>query len=218
MQVTENPEKNRQATTFVIIVSILITCYLTANAMAVKLINVKGITIFDAGTIIFPITYMLGDVLTEIWGFKTAKKVIWLTFLCEIIFTFFTWIGTFLPYPEETTTQAIAYETVFGIVPRITLASLIAFLCGELINSWSFEAIKKKTKGKWFGIRAIGSSIFGYTIDTTLFVLIAFYGTVPHHDLFTMIVIQIIVKLALESFFATPFAYAFTQKFLQKLK
>ncbi len=217
MQVTENPEKNRQTTAFIIIVTILVSCYLTANAMAVKLINIHGITIFDAGTIIFPITYMLGDVLTELWGFKTAKRVIWLTFLCEVIFTLFTWIGTLLPYPAETVEQAHAYETVFGIVPRITIASLIAFLCGEIVNSWTFVKIKEKTKERWFGLRAIGSSVFGYTIDTTLFVLLAFYGTVSNHDLFTMIGFQIVAKLALETFFATPFAYAFIQKFKQKI-
>lgn len=215
-QVTENPVKNRRLPALTLIVSVLITCYLTANTMAVKLINAHGITLFDAGTIIFPFTYMLGDVLTEIWGFKTSKQVIWLTFACEVIFTIFTWIGIWLPYPEETAATADAYKEIFGIVPRITVASLIAFLCGELLNAWTFVKIKEATQGKRFWLRAIGSSLFGYILDTTLFVLIAFAGCVPANDLISMILIQIVVKLLLESLLATPIAWAVTNKIKQK--
>ena len=105
-KVSENPLKNRSLPALVVVVGLLITCYLTANVMAVKLIEVCGITIFYSGTIIFPIAYMLGDVLTEIWGFKTAKQVIWLTFICEIIFTAFVWLAVVLPYPPETEANA----------------------------------------------------------------------------------------------------------------
>ncbi len=207
-KVSENPLKNRTLPPLVVIVGLLITCYLTANVMAVKLINVFGITIFDAGTIIFPITYMLGDVLTEIWGFQTAKKVIWLTFVCEVIFTLFVWIGIWLPFPEETAGNAESYHQVFTFVPRITIASLLAFLCGELINAWTMVKIKERTQGKHLWIRTIGSSVFGYIVDTTIFVCIAFLGTVPIQDILTMIGIQILVKLLIESIGATPMAYA----------
>ncbi len=216
-QVTENPVKNRQLPVLLVIVAILITCYLTANVMAVKLIDVCGVTIFDAGTIIFPITYMLGDVLTEIWGFRTARQVIWLTFICEVIFTIFAWIGVYLPFPEGTEETANAYANVFGIVPRITIASLLAFLCGELTNSWTMVKIKALTHGRRLWVRTIGSSVFGYIIDTTLFVVVAFAGAVPTKDLVSMIVIQIIVKLLLEAIFATPFAYMLIHK-LDKYK
>lgn len=215
-KVSENPFKNRDSqaplSPLVIIVALTVACYLTANVMAVKLINIHGITIFDAGTIIFPITYMLGDVLTEIWGFQTTKRVIWLTFACEVIFTLFAWIGTLLPFPAETAETAAAYNSVFSFVPRITIASLIAFLCGELMNSWTMVKIKEKTGEKKLWVRTIGSSVFGYIVDTTLFVCIAFIGTVPTADIISMIGIQIVVKLLIEALGGTPIAYAVIYK------
>lgn len=195
----------------VVIVALLITGYITANVMAVKLIEVFGITIFDAGTIIFPITYMLGDVLTEIWGFKVAKRVIWLTFLCEVIFTLFVWVGVWLPFPAETASSAEAYAQLFSFVPRITIASLLAFLCGELINAWAMVKIKERY-GRHLWVRTIGSSVFGYIVDTTIFVCVAFIGVVPTADILSMIVIQVIVKLLIEAIGATPLAYALIHK------
>lgn len=211
-KVSENPSKNRVASQaklspLTIIAGLLVTCYITANVMAAKLININGLTLFDAGTILFPITYMLGDVLTEIWGLHTAKRVIWLTFICQVIFVAFTWIGISLPYPADTSATAEAYATVFGFVPRIMLGSLVAFLFGELINSWSMVKIKEKTGERLLWLRTIGSSVFGHIVDTTLFVLIAFVGTVPPRDLLSMIGIQIPVKLLIEAIGGTPLAY-----------
>lgn len=206
-KVSENPLKNRSLPALVVVVGLLVTCYLTANVMAVKLIEVCGITIFDSGTIIFPIAYMLGDVLTEIWGFKTAKQVIWLTFICEIIFTAFVWLAVVLPYPPETEANAEAYRQVFNFVPRITIASLLAFLCGELMNAWTMVLIKKRTQGRHLWMRTIGSSLFGYMVDTTIFVIIAFGGTVPVKSILSMIGIQVVVKLLIEAVGATPLAY-----------
>lgn len=207
-KVSDNPSKNRILPPLAVIVALLVTCYLTANIMAVRLISVWGITIFDAGTIIFPLTYMLGDVLTEIWGFQTAKRVIWLTFFCEILCTVFLFVGIYLPFPAETAPIAEAYGKVFAFVPRIMVASLVAFLVGELTNSWTMVKIKELTKGKHLWMRTIGSSIFGYVLDTTLFVCIAFIGTVPAADIVSMITIQIGVKLLIEMLAATPMTYA----------
>lgn len=217
IQVSENPVKNRSLSFLVVIVALLVTCYLTANVMAVKLINVLGITIFDSGTIIFPIAYFLGDILTEIWGYKTAKRVIILTFFCEIFFTIFTWVGIFLPYPEGTTEVAQAYEKVFAFVPRITIASLLAFLCGELTNSWTMVKIKELTKGKHLWVRTIGSSLFGYIVDTTIFVVIAFAYVVSWADVLSMILIQIVAKLLLEAVLATPCAYLIIDKIQKQI-
>ena len=186
----------------------MVACYLTSNVMAVKLLSVHGITIFDAGTITFPLAYMLGDVLTEIWGFKTARKVIWLTFFCQVFMAFFTFIGTKLPYPDFAAETATAYSTIFSFVPRITIASLVAFLLGELINAWTLIKIREKTGRKLLWVRTIGSSIFGYIVDTSIFVLIAFAGTVPTKDLLSMIIVQFPGKLLIEAVCATPIAYA----------
>ena len=194
-------------TAFVIIAALMVTCYLTANVMAVKVIEVCGVSIFDAGTIIFPVTYMLGEVVTEIWGFHRARKLILLTFLCQITFAFFILVGLHLPYPADMADMANAYAMVFSYVPRIMVASLVAFLAGELTNAYLMSAIKRRWGGPLW-VRTIGSSVLGYTLDTSLFVCIAFWGTVSSSQLLSMIGIQIGVKVLIEACASTPMAYA----------
>ncbi len=203
-------------TAFVIIAALMVTCYLTANVMAVKVIEVCGVSIFDAGTIIFPVTYMLGEVVTEIWGFHRARKLILLTFLCQITFAFFTWVGLHLPYPADMADMANAYAMVFSYVPRIMVASLVAFLAGELTNAYLMSAIKRRWGGPLW-VRTIGSSVLGYTLDTSLFVCIAFWGTVSSSQLLSMIGIQIGVKVLIEACASTPMAYALVALIRRKL-
>lgn len=191
----------------VVVAGLLITMYLTANVMAVKLLSVGGLTFFDAGTITFPLAYMLGDVLTEVWGFRTARKVILLTFFCNVIMVICTAIGLYLPSPDYGRATADAYAVIFAYVPRIVGASLLGFLCGEMANAWAMVRIKKATNGRHLWLRAIGSSMLGYIFDTVLFVLVAFAGTAPASDLLTMIGFQYAAKLLLEGLGATPFTY-----------
>ncbi|MDR1377072.1 MAG: queuosine precursor transporter [Synergistaceae bacterium] len=192
----------------VVTAGLMITAYLTANVMAVKLVDVGGVVLFDAGTVTFPLAYMLGDVLTEIWGFRVAKKVIWLTFFCNVVLVCATSVGVLLPSPDYLRKTSDAYAEVFAYVPRIVFASLVAFLCGELSNAYYMEKIKRRTDGKYLWMRTIGSSAIGYVFDTVLFVFIAFWGTVPAADLFSMAVGQYALKLAAESICGTPLAYA----------
>ena len=192
-----------------IIVSVLfILCYVVSNLMAVKVVGFFGLFYFDAGTITFPLAYMLGDVLTEIWGYKTARKTIILAFLCNIFVVAFTQIGVWLPSPDYLDPIASAYDTVYSYVPRIVIASLTGFLLGELSNAWIMEKIKKKMNGRHLWVRTIGSSLVGYIFDTVPFVLIAFLGVLSTRDIFLMIASQYIMKIAIESIFGTPMAYA----------
>jgi uncharacterized integral membrane protein (TIGR00697 family) len=201
-------EREKEFTPLVVVAGLMITAYLTANVMAVKLVDVGGVVLFDAGTVTFPLAYMLGDVLTEVWGFRVAKKVIWLTFFCNVVLVCATWVGVFLPSPDSLKKTSDAYAEVFTYVPRIVFASLLAFLCGELSNAYYMEKIKKWTRGKYLWIRTIGSSTIGYVLDTVLFVLVAFWGTVSAADLFFMAVGQYVLKLAAESLCGTPLVYA----------
>lgn len=201
---------------FTVISVMMVTCYLTANVMAVKVIELFGVSIFDAGTIVFPLTYMLGEVVTEIWGFRRARKLILLTFICQVIFALFTWIGLHLPYPADMADMANAYAVVFSYVPRIMIASLSAFLVGELTNAFLMSKIKEHLGGPLW-VRTIGSSIVGYSLDTTIFVIIAFYGTVTWTQLTTMIGIQIGVKVLIEACASTPMAYALVAMIRRKL-
>lgn len=216
-KVSENPFKNRTASDMPLIVvsALFVTCYLVSNLMAVKVIGFMDLIYFDAGTITFPFAYMLGDVLTEIWGYRTARKIIFLTFLCNVFMVICTQIGAWLPSPDYLDGTADAYNTVFNYVPRIILGSLVGFLLGELSNSFIMEKIKAKTKGKFLWVRTIGSSVVGYIFDTIPFILIAFVGVMTTRDILLMIAVQYFMKLGIEILFGTPMAYAVI-KFLRK--
>ena len=209
-KVSENPFKNRteQLSPFVVVSVLFILCYVVSNMMAVKVVGFFGLFYFDAGTITFPLAYMLGDVLTEIWGFKTARKTIFLAFLCNIFVVMCTQIGVWLPSPDYLDPIASAYDTVYTYVPRIVIASLTGFLLGELSNAWIMDRIKRKMNGRHLWVRTIGSSIVGYIFDTVPFVLIAFLGVLNTRDIILMIVSQYIMKITIETLFGTPMAYA----------
>lgn len=209
-KVSENPLKNRfdKSDSYTIIAVFFTVCYIVSNIMAVKVIGVFGLFYFDAGTITFPLAYMLGDVLTEIWGYRTARKTIILAFLCNVFVVIFTQIGVWLPSPDYLDATSNAYNTIYSYVPRIVFASLTGFLLGELSNAWIMDKMKKLTNGKHLWFRTIGSSIVGYIFDTVPFVLIAFVGALTTRDILLMILSQYIIKIAIEALFGTPMAYA----------
>lgn len=209
-KVSENPSKNRSNgdMSFMVVTALFVTFYLVSNIMAVKVVSFLDIIFFDAGTITFPFAYMLGDVLTEIWGYQKAKKVIFMTFICNLIMVVCTQVGVWLPSPEYLEGNATAYDAVFTYVPRIVIGSLTGFLLGELSNSWLMDKIKSKTGGRFLWIRTIGSSIAAHLLDTVPFVLIAFVGTMTSRDIIMMIATQYFMKLGIEVFFGTPLAYA----------
>ena len=209
-KVSDNPLKNRKDSqnALMAVTAIFVTLYLVSNIMAVKVIGLFNLFYFDAGTITFPFAYMLGDVLTEVWGYKTTRRVIWLTLLCNILLVICTQIGVWLPSPDYLAESEAVYNAMFSYVPRIVLASLTGFLLGELSNAWLMERIKLKTRGRRLWVRTIGSSAVAYVFDSLPFVLIAFAGVVSTRDLLMMILFQYISKLSIEVLFGTPMAYA----------
>jgi len=215
-QVPENPvQKNRDAerraadfNPLVIIAALMVCSYLSANVMAVKVMDLFGTSMLDAGTLIFPFAYMLDDVLAEIWGFKTARKVILLCFLCNVIMMSATAVATLIPSPGYLSENADAFDAVFSYMPRIVVASLCAFLTGELTNAWLMVKIRELTGRRWLWMRTIGSSAVGQVLDSSIFCTIAFAGTVTTHDLLVMIGTLYVVKVAIEAAAGTPIAYA----------
>ena len=210
-KVPENPVENRIGSfqPLTVVSALLVTLYLTANLMAVKIISIGPLALFDAGTITFPFAYMLGDVLAEIWGYRISRRVIILTFICNLMLVIFTAIGVILPYPGYMADIQRAYSTIYTYVPRIVAASLLAFLAGELLNARILVMMRDRSKdGRMLWLRTIGSSAIGYIADSAIFVLIAFSGTAPASDLLSMIAIQYVAKLAIEAVFGTPLAYA----------
>ena len=209
-KVPENPSKNRDAdfNALVVVSSLLVSLYLIANLMAVKIIRIGPFSLFDAGTLTFPFTYMLGDVLAEVWGYRTARRVVLLTFLCNIMLVLFTSLGAVLPYPDYMQQTQEAYVTIYTYVPRIVAASLVSFLLGELANAKALVLIRRVQRGgKALWVRTIGSSMVGYLFDTVLFVVLAFAFTVPASELLSMIAVQYAAKLLIEAAAGTPLAY-----------
>ncbi len=172
--------------------------------MAVKLIGVFGL-VLDAGTLIFPISYIFGDVLTEVYGFRRARQVIWLGFLCNLLAVGAISLGLVLPAASFWEGQA-AYEQILGYAPRLLTASFVAYLIGELANSFVLARMKVATEGRWLWSRTIGSTVVGQGFDSLIFVLIAFYGTIPTAALLSVILTQWVLKSAYEAL-ATPFTY-----------
>src|SRR2546429_9157915 len=139
---------------FVVCTALFVTCLLTANAAAAKLITVSGVTL-PAGVVIFPISYILGDVLTEVWGYAVARRVIWLGFACNALMVAAVWVGGELP-PAPFWRGQGAYEEILGQTPRILLASFVAYLAGEFANAFVLAKLKILTRGRWLWTRTIG--------------------------------------------------------------
>jgi len=192
---------------FVVVVAIFITCLITANIIAVKLIpSGIGGGALPAAIIIFPLSYIFGDILTEVYGYRVARRVIWLGFACNLIAIIAIWFGGLLPPASEWEHQT-AYETILGYAPRLLLASFAAYLIGEFANSFILAKMKIATSGRWLWTRTIGSTIVGQGLDSAVFISIAFAGTLSWWLIGTTILTHWLVKTGYETV-ATPFTYA----------
>jgi uncharacterized integral membrane protein (TIGR00697 family) len=187
---------------FVIIVAVYVTALITANIISVKVIGF-GSVVMPAAIIIFPLSYIFGDILTEVYGYRWARRVIWLGFACNLIFVFFAYMGQLLPAASFWSEQQ-AYESILGYAPRLLIASFTGYLAGEFINSFIMAKMKVATKGRWLWARTIGSTVFGQGLDTALFIVIAYVGTASFFPL--MILYHWIIKVAIEAL-ATPLTY-----------
>ena len=194
----------RNSAWFVLIVATFVTCLITANIIAVKLVNVCGL-IVPAAVIIFPISYIFGDVLTEVYGYAASRRVIWLGFLCNLLAVVAFAIGGVLPAASFWQGQA-AYDTILGYTPRLLAASFIAYLIGEFANSFVLAKMKVATRGRWLWTRTIGSTLVGEGLDSLVFMTLAFVGTIPFDGLASAIVTQWLFKVAYEVI-ATPLTY-----------
>jgi len=189
---------------FVVVVALFVTCLITANIIIAKQISIGGI-ILPAAIIIFPLSYIIGDVLTEVYGYQQARRVIWLGFLCNLIAVLAIWIGKILP-PAPVFEAQSAYDRILGSTPRFLLASFIAYLAGEFTNSFVLAKMKIITKGRWLWTRTIGSTLLGQSVDTVVVLTIAFLGVLPLSVLGIMILSHWLVKTIYETV-ATPLTY-----------
>lgn len=194
---------------FVIITGIFITSLLTANIIAVKLIDIFGF-VLPAGVVIFPISYIFGDILTEVYGYRLARLVIWLGFLCNLLMVVAIWIAQILPSANFWNNQS-AYEMILGYTPRLLVASFIAYLIGEFVNSFVLSRMKIMTKGRFLWSRTIGSTIVGEGLDSLVFIFIAFVGIIPLWGLSNAVLAQWVFKTGYE-ILITPLTYLVVNK------
>lgn len=183
---------------------LFVAILLISNIAATKLVGFGSFP-FDGGTFLFPLSYIFGDILTEVYGFGRARRIIWLGFAANILAAGTFALVTAMPAASIWDNQA-AFESILGFVPRIVLASLIAYLFGEFTNSVILAKMKIATKGKLLWLRTIGSTLVGEGIDTVLFVMIAFAGVIPMNDLWLMMAFNYVFKCGVE-ILLTPLTY-----------
>lgn len=154
---------------------------------------------------LFPITYIFGDIFTEVYGYSASRRAIWYGFFGSFILVGVTWLATIIPPAPEYLDQK-AFETIFKPVGRIVLASLIAYWCGEFANSFTLAKLKLVTKGRFLWTRTIGSTVVGQAVDTAVVIFVAFYGTRPFGVLIQLIVSGYLFKVIYETVM-TPITY-----------
>jgi uncharacterized integral membrane protein (TIGR00697 family) len=196
--------KAEHSTLYVVVVAFFVTDLLISNVIAVKTIQFGGV-VLQAADLIFPITYILGDVLTEVYGYKRARKAIWIGFSCSLFAVMAITLGQYLPAQGDWHDQA-AYDAILGSQWRIVAASFTAYLFGEFMNSYVLAKMKIWTKGKYLWTRTIGSTIVGQAFDTSIFLVLAFYGVMPTEVLISLIGFQWLFKVCYETA-ATPLTY-----------
>jgi uncharacterized integral membrane protein (TIGR00697 family) len=192
------------STSFLIITCLFVTCLLITNIVAGRLVALGGMTL-TADLFLFPVTYIFGDVLTEVYGFRRARLTIWLGFAANLLMAVVFIFVVSLPSPSLWD-QESAYRTVLGFAPRIVIASLIAYFVGEFSNSMILSRMKVLTAGKWLWTRTIGSTLVGEGVDTLVFMSIAFSGLYSTKIFIGMVLVQYGWKVAYEVL-ATPVTY-----------
>jgi uncharacterized integral membrane protein (TIGR00697 family) len=200
---------------FDLVMAAFVTVLLISNVASNKFVSVGPFT-YDAGTILFPLSYIFGDILTEVYGYKRSRRVIWTGFAASALMALVFWVVTLLPIPTDQgpLPQSEAFNIALNSTPFIVLGSLVAFFAGEFTNSYVLARLKVATRGRWLWSRTIGSTLVGQVVDTLIFLTIAFaiggviLGSPMDGSLFWSIVISnYIFKVGVEVLF-TPITYA----------
>lgn len=189
---------------FLVIAGLFVAALVVSNIIAVKLVQI-GSWVMPAGVVVFPISYIIGDVLTEVYGYRSTRRVIWLGFACNLMAVVAIAVAIALPAASFWELQT-AYEQILGFAPRLLVASFIAYLVGEFANAYILARMKVLTAGRWLWMRTIGSTLVGQALDSAVFMVVAFTGVIPGWALLTAAFIQWLVKSGYEVL-ATPLTY-----------
>jgi uncharacterized integral membrane protein (TIGR00697 family) len=181
------------------ITAFFVAVLILSNVASTKVVDLGPFT-FDGGTLLFPLAYIFGDVLTEVYGYRVSRRVIWTGFASLGLMVVTLAVVDALPPRSE------AFSAVLGQAPRIALASLIAYWAGEFVNAFVLAKLKVRTAGRWLWARTISSTLVGQGVDTAVFLLAAFYGAWPVDLLWTVFVSNYVFKVGVEVLF-TPITY-----------
>jgi uncharacterized integral membrane protein (TIGR00697 family) len=185
--------------------AVFVTVLLCSNLIGVSKVVTLGPVTFGAGNLFFPISYLFGDILTEVYGYARSRRVVWAGFGALIFSAFMSWVVIHLP-PADGYHGQQALEQVFGATPRIVAASMVAYFAGEFTNSFVLAKMKILTGGRYLWARTIGSTICGEAVDTSLFYPLAFLGVWDHRLVLTVALTNYVIKVLWEVL-ATPVTY-----------
>ena len=191
-----NTKRQQISVLFMIMSTLFCVCLITANVLETKQIQIGCINI-TGGLLVFPISYIINDCVSEVWGYRRASLVIWLGFAMNLFFVLFGALADAIPGAPYWHNDA-GFHAVFGLAPRIAIASFAAFIVGSLINAYVMVRMKQRSGNKHFSLRAIVSTLFGEGADSLIFFPLALYGIVPNTELLYLIVSQIIFKTLYE--------------------
>jgi uncharacterized integral membrane protein (TIGR00697 family) len=198
---------------FPALTGVFVTCLIIANIIAIKPVAL-GPLFLPAGIVIFPVSYILGDILTEVYGYRRARQVIWIGFACNVLAVAAIYLSMLLPpapfwrianFSSPEMSQE-AYTAIFGFTPRLLMASFIAYLAGEFLNAFVLAKIKIAMQGRHLWVRTILSTLLGQMADSSIFISMAFWGIVPSTVLVHMAVTQWLIKSLYEAVL-TPLTY-----------
>jgi uncharacterized integral membrane protein (TIGR00697 family) len=206
-------DTRHQFRSFDVVMAAFVAILLLSNVIGAAKISSLGGWEFGAGILFFPLGYVIGDVLTEVYGYARARRCIWVGFSALLFMAFMSWVVVSLPPAPGWTGQA-AYESVFGQVPRIVFASIVAFWAGEFVNSYVLARMKIWTQGKHLWSRTIGSTIFGQGVDSLIFYPLAFWGVWDTSQVMTVLVTNWLLKVSWEVVL-TPVTYLVVNKLKQ---
>ena len=200
-----NPTNLPHPKYFDVIAMLFVAVYLISQVSSSKLFSLGSFQ-FPGAIIVFPISYIFGDILTEVYGYERTRRVIWTGFFSAVLLSVVLWVVELLP-PAQGWTQQSAYEAILGVVPRVVLGSILAYWAGEFVNSFVMAKMKILTSGRHLWTRTVGSTVAGQAIDTIIFVTVAFTGVIPTPVLFKLIGSVYVFKVVYE-ILATPITYA----------
>lgn len=190
-------ETVHQFRSFDVVMAAFVAILLLSNVIGAAKVATLGGWEFGAGILFFPLGYVIGDVLTEVYGYARARRCIWVGFSALLFMAFMSWVVVSLPPAPGWTGQA-AYESVFGQVPQIVFASIVAFWAGEFVNSYVLARMKIWTQGKHLWSRTIGSTVFGQGVDSLIFYPLAFWNVWSSDQIITVMVTNWALKVLWE--------------------